>query len=54
MSVNPFSLQLQVKLWSDEWMCILERSGGCALDDMAHPSMEGMSNEGMASNTNVY
>jgi prenyltransferase beta subunit len=21
MSVNPFSLQLQVRLWSDEWIC---------------------------------
>jgi hypothetical protein len=34
-------------------MCISERSGGCALDDVAHLSMQRMSNEGMALKTKV-
>jgi len=54
MSVNPLQpSNASERLWSDEWMCISERSGGCALDDMAHSSMQGMSNEGMELKTKV-
>ena len=34
-------------------MYILEQSGDCALDDMAHSSTQGMSNEGMVLKTKV-